>query len=381
MPERQGGGAVSRGAVFPEERLGAHLLCEAARGGVNTVFSPASIAAALRMALLGAGGGTADAIASVLGCSGAEEATRGLALRSRRLAALSGGPITLRAPAMMWVQARLPLRPAFTQKMNDLGAAARDADFRAQPEHARAEINRVVAQETAGKIEGLLPPGSLSSATRLVLAGAVYLKAPWAFPFAAGRTGEAPFATADGHEVAAAMMRLTASLGYLRADGYQAVLLPYRETALSMAVLLPDGPLAPLEERLGAVGVTGLLAGAAPARMRLGLPRFCQRTRFDLVPVLERLGMGVAFTAGADFSSITDAEPIAISAVGHMGYIDVDEQGTEAAAATAAGFRTLAATAPPPLEVVVDRPFLFAITDTGSGQPLFLGRVADPTAG
>jgi len=177
-------------------------------------------------------------------------------------------------------------------------------------------------------------------------------------------------------------MRGTATRSYLRGDGYQAVLLPYRDIGLAMAVLLPDGPLAALRPKVAAAGLGGLLAGTAPHQVTLSLPRFRLEAAFDLIPALERLGVTEAFGGDADFGGITGAEPLQIGAVAHKAYIDVDEQGTEAAAATAVMIATRAAVRPlQPVTMVVDRPFLFAIIETATSLPVFLGQVIRPGAG
>jgi serpin B len=178
------------------------------------------------------------------------------------------------------------------------------------------------------------------------------------------------------------MMHGSAARAYLRGDGYQAVLLPYRDASLAMAVVLPDGPLAALRPKIGAAGLGGLLAGTARHQVTLSMPRFRLESGFDLIPALRRLGVSEAFGEDADFSGITEAERLQIGAVAHKAYIDVDEQGTEAAAATAVIMRASAVLRPPPpVTMVVDRPFLFAIIDTATGLPLFLGQVTHPRAG
>ncbi len=176
-------------------------------------------------------------------------------------------------------------------------------------------------------------------------------------------------------------MRLTSDLAYLRADGYQAVLLPYKDSRLAMAVVLPEaGPPAALAPRL-ARGLAPLLTGATRQSVALSLPKFRQRAGFGLIPVLQQLGVQDAFTRAADFSAITSAARLFIGAVVHQAYIDVDEQGTEAAAATAVAMRPMALRrGPEPVRMIVDRPFLFAISDTATGLPLFLGQVTRPAA-
>jgi len=424
-----------------------------ARGG-NMVFSPASIAAALRMALLGARGETAAQLATALHLASPQDSADGLRLLSAGLPRLSGG-VTFRAPNTMWVQSGLPLLPEFTTVLTGLAAVTlRDADFAHAAEQARLQINATIAEQTAGKIADLLPPRAVGPLTRLVLANAVYLKAAWAQPFQVAETTDAPFyLSGDGTDGASAggpstggastgrpstgapstggastggagtggpstggpstggastggattgsastgsanasggsvisvpMMHRIGRLGYLRGSGYQAVILPYAGGLLAMAVILPDGPLGPLEEMLAAHGTAGLLTGMTPQQVRLALPRFRATESFSLEPFLKSLGVAAAFDRyQADFSGITKAAELFIGAAVHKAYIDVDEHGTEAAAATgvAISARMAIIQEPPPVVVTVDRPFLFAITDVATGLPLFLGRVADPAAG
>jgi serpin B len=358
-----------------------------AQDATDTVFSPVSIAGALVMAWFGARRQTAAELARALHLDGspdaAVDALRSLSDMVRDVTA--GGSVTLRAPNTVWLQSGLPVRPEFTARLRDAASAAlADADFAAAPGAARTEINRVIAEQTEGKITGLLPPSAVSSMTRLVLANAVYLKAPWAQPFRESSTKDAPFYPdgPDRPSLTVRMMRGVASHAYLRGDGYQAVLLPYRDGRLEMAVILPDGPLSALRPKIGAGGLTALLAGTARHRVTLSLPRFRLEAEFGLIPALRQLGVSEAFGGAADFSGITEREPLRIGAVAHKAYIDVDEQGTEAAAATAVvALAAAIMRPPPPVTMVVDRPFLFAIIDTATSLPLFLGQVSHPHAG
>ena len=378
--------AGRRHAAAADDMFGADLFRLLGAAGRNTVFSPASVAAALQMALCGARGATAAQLAAALHLDGPAQAADGLRLLSDLLSSAGaggpGGGVIMRAPNTLWVQAGLPLSPGFTGQLVDIaGVTVRPADFQSAPAEARAQINDLIAEQTAGKITNLLGPDAVSAATRLVLANAVYLKAAWTFPFPARATADAPFYPGDagGAPLSAATMRLTSDLAYLRADGYQAVLLPYKDSRLAMAVVLPEaGPPAALAPRL-ASGLAPLLTGATRQSVALSLPKFRQRAGFGLIPVLQQLGVQDAFTSAADFSGITSTVRLFISAVVHQAYIDVDEQGTEAAAATAVAMRPMALRrGPEPVRMIVDRPFLFAIADTATGLPLFLGQVSRP---
>jgi serine protease inhibitor len=367
-------------AVQADAAFGTDLYLKLAASG-NVVFSPASIAAALRMALAGARGDTAAELAAALHLPGPEAAADGL----KQLAGIRPGDgLTFRAPNIMWLESGESVRDDFLAQLAETVTVER-CDFTRAPEAARQVINDAVAEQTAGKITGLLPPGVIDSLTRLVLTNAVYLKALWTHQFPAKETTQKPFYPERLGPAPVDMMHLETGLAYHRGDGYQAVLLPYRGGSLAMAVVLPDGPLSEFTGRLGdAGGVGGLLAGLLSSgeqcQVDLSLPRFRVDAAFMLKDTLESLGVRTAFTPAADFSGITDDEPLHVSAVAHKAWIDVGEEGTEAAAATAVVIAALALVRKPPPEVtlVFDRPFLFAIADTASGLPLFLGQFTRP---
>jgi serpin B len=393
-----------------DDAFGADLYQRLPAAG-NLVFSPSSIAIALRLVLLGARGETAAQIAAALHLGRPDQAGPEQRAVSALLGDLAAGDLTLRAPSTVWVQSGLPLEPGFTAAADAAASVAlRDADFRRDAEQARQEINQVIAEQTAGRISDLLGPGVLDASTSLVLASAVYLKAAWAHRFPAGATQGAPFHPDSGIQVTVPTMRLEARLRYVRGDGFQAVGLPYAGSRLGLLIVLPDGPPGtspPGTSPPGADspggdspgggqpgggqpgigpdsgGLGRLLARLAPRQVSLALPRFRVTSGFALRPLLAALGMPLAFSPEADFSGITTAQRLRIDQVAHKAYIDVNEEGTEAAAATAVIMKASARfmNTEPPVEVIVDRPFLFAITDMESGLPLFLGRVTDPTAG
>jgi serpin B len=372
--------ASSPASTAPDDMFGADLY--AALGGTgNLVFSPGNIATALRMTLLGARGETAGQLASTLHLAKPQDAAAALLQTCALLDTVPGDNLTLRAPNTMWVQSGLPLQPDFTAALAQAACAQLcEADFIQAAGLARQQINDLIAEQTAGKITDLIPPQAITVATRLVRASAIYLKAAWTHPFPPGATQDAPFHPAPGAAMQVPTMRLRERLRYLRGDGYQVVELPYAGQRLSMVIVLPDGPPGPVESRLARDGMGGLLAGLASRRVTLALPRFRVTGQFSLAAALAALGMPLAFTSQADFTGITTAQPVHISEVVHQAYLDVDEQGTEAAAATAVIIRAAARVlAPdPPVEMTVDRPFLFAITELSSGWPLFLGRVSHP---
>jgi serpin B len=364
-------------------------------GPGNVVFSPASIAAALRMALVGARGETANEMARALHLSFPEAAAGGLR-HLTEIAAASDGLLSVYNTA--WISSALSVRADFL----DQPVTVERADFTRQPEAARQAINAAVAGQTAGKITDLIQPGLIGALTRLVLVNAIYFKARWEHQFPPRDTRKEPFFGGYGGVLRSSarvaehlegpaptqvdMMHMRARLAYHHGDGFATVLLPYEGGPLAMAVVLPDGPLPELAGRLdGLGGVSGVLRGVIADRTEydvdLRLPKFTVTAAFLLRDTLQALGMGRAFSAGADFSGITDEEPVQISEVVHKAFIDIDEQGTEAAAATAVIMRAAGFVQKPPAKrvvVTVDRPFLFAIVETASGLPLFLGQVTRP---
>jgi len=370
-------------AVQADAAFGTDLYGKLAGTG-NLVFSPASIATALRMALAGARGETATELAAALHLTGPEAAAEGL----DQLAGIQAGDdLTFRAPNVMWVESAATVRDEYLRELSGTVSLER-CDFRGAPEASRQLINDTVAEQTAGKITGLIPPGLIDTLTRVVLTNAVYLNALWTQQFPVEETSQKPFQPERTGATPVDMMHLAARQAYHRGDGYQAVLLPYRGGSLAMALVLPDGPLSEFPGQLGGLGgvgglLDGLLSSGAGAQVDLSLPRFRVDASFQLNDTLQGLGVRTAFSPGlADFSGITTDEPLYISAVLHKAFIDVGEKGTEAAAATAVAMRTLALVRKPQPDVrlVFDRPFLFVITDTESGLPLVLGQFTRPAS-
>ncbi|MBO0803700.1 MAG: serpin family protein [Nocardiopsaceae bacterium] len=357
--------------------FGADLHAKLAEAGGNIVLSPASVAAALKMALAGARGQTATELASVLRVEGPDDAAGALA----ELAGVrSGGDLILYAPNTMWLDSTLSVRDEYRRRLVG-GVSVRRCNFLGAPEAARKTINDSVETDTAGKITGLLPPGLIDPMTRLVLVNAIYLNALWQHPFPVDDTKDKPFYPERISATAIPSMRLEARLAYHRGDGCQSVLLPYRGGTLAMAVLLPDGPLSEFTGSADIAGaLSGLLAEETACLVNLSLPRFRVEAGFRLEDTLRSLGVRRAFTDAAEFDGIS-AEPLKISAVVHKAWIEVGEKGTEAAAATATAFAPagIVRQPEPDVRLVVDRPFLFAIVDTATGLPLFLGQFTRPS--
>jgi serine protease inhibitor len=356
----------------------------AAESGGNTVLSPASIAVAFAMVSAGADEATRRAIATVFGFPdppGLHEAMNAL---TTELAATGGsvlgqGDVVLDVSNEVWTQSGMPIEPTFLAALATwYGAGVPTTDFHHDPEGSRAAVNASVAEATRDRITDLMPPGSVDSSTRLVAVNAVYLKAAWSTSFEPDLTAPAPFHLAGGGTVDVPMMRTapTLSAQAVVAGHYAAVELPYLGGELAMLLVVPTGP-ATLDDVLAEVAPGGLASVAAGLRrvdVRLTLPRWHNGTALDLTGMMAVLGLPIP---GGAFPGI--APDLELQAAVHAADITVDEHGTEAAAATAVAIRATAAWLPGEVvEIVADRPYLFAVRHLGSGAPLFVGRVADP---
>ncbi len=359
----------------------------------NLFFSPWSISACLAMAREGARGETASEMDRVLHLpegfgalfQGAAKALEAPEVREDRDAGAARVPAYLIAIAnRLFGQVDYGFEPSYVDRLGAVfGAGLGTVDFR-ETEAARKVINDWVEEQTRKKIENLIPAGVLSPDTRLVLANAIYFKAPWLEPFAEGATIDAPFHRAPGDDETVRTMHRTDHFAYADVGDAQVLSLPYRGRTMSMLVVLPkamDG-LAAVESSVSPETLAGWTSRLSSAKVRLSLPTFRFTSGFQLGDALEGLGMRLAFDAqNADFSGMTATERLWIGAVVHKAFVAVDEKGTEAAAATAVLMR--AGSAPRPEPVVTfnaDHPFLFVIRHEPTGAILFLGRVADPTA-
>jgi serpin B len=278
----------------------------------------------------------------------------------------------------IWGQKDFSFEAAFLDTLaRDYGAGMQIVDYKTGHEAARRTINDWVAARTKDRIKDLIPQGVIDALTRLVLTNAIYMKAAWLHPFNDAAPGT--FHRADGSGVQAQLMSLSEALAYGAGGGYQAVRLPY-VGGVSMVVIVPDaGKLDPLERSLDGAMLRRIANGLSSAQVTLSMPKFSFRSSALLKDALSEMGMGVAFSGRADFSGMTKQEPLVIADVIHQAFIAVDEKGTEAAAATAVVMR--ATSAPQrPVELKIDRPFLFLIQDDETGAILFMGRLVDPSA-
>jgi serpin B len=355
--------------------------------GGNLIYSPYSISLAFSMVYAGARGQTEAEMAQVLHFLSQDVHHPAFNALDQRLAALTrsddegeeSGRFQLNIANAVWGQIGLPFEDAYLAILAEqYGAGLRASDFERQPEEARQEINGWIAEQTADRIRDILPPGAIDPLTRLVLANAIYFNAAWRFPFDADATQDGPFTLLDGSQVTAPLMRQGAArIRYAEGMNYQAVAIPYTERGVEMVVILPQtGEFETVEAALGAEFVQQVRRQAELREVQLTMPRFEFETDLDLKALLTSLGMQNSFTPSADFSGIVAIDDLYISDALHRGTITVDEEGTEAAAATVI---VMEVTGMPETAVVtLDRPFILAIVAEDSGAVLFLGRVMNP---
>jgi serpin B len=383
-------------AVAANNQFAFDLRGQMGRAGDNLIFSPYSISKALAMAYAGARGDTEREMAAVLHFTLGQAEQHRAFLEMRKILnrnhpamndhAAARKPIPqLYVSANLWGQRGHGFQKSYLALLHDCyGADLQQVDFHA-PEQARRTINGWVEKQTRGRIQDLFPPRSLSINTRLVLASAIYFKGNWAVPFEKSATQPQSFHLNTRDQKRVPMMQRTGEYGYFENEQVQGLRMPYEGEDLAMLVLLPrevEG-LAELEKTLTAEKLKAWIGAARAQKVQVTLPKFRMTSEFMLAHALEGLGMKKAFQPDeADFSGMNHGpEHLFISMVSHKAFVEVNEEGTEAAAATGVVMEALAA--PPllrtPLPVFrADHPFLFVIYDVKTDLILFLGRVANP---
>ena len=343
----------------------------------NVVFSPLSIGIAFGMADAGARGETAAEIERVFHFpSSGEELHAAFNALDQELA--DSGESTMRLANRMYPGIGYDLVRDFTETLAAFyGAPLERLDFTSEPEAARERINAWVSDRTEDRIPELFPAGAIKPETVLVLVNALYLEAKWSQPFGKYPTEDAPFTRLDGSVVDIPLMHnAELEARYVDAEGYQAVELPYGGGEIAMTVVVPDmGRFAKYQQEFDAERLAEIDAAMSEGIVDFFLPRWSASFSADLVETLPELGLRLPF-AGGDFTGISPENPFIGEGV-HAADVEVDEEGTVAAAATGLGFEE---SGPPQPDAVIraDRPFLYLIRDTETGTVLFIGRVLDP---
>lgn len=362
----------------------------AAEGG-NQFMSPASVSLAMGLAYGGARGTTADEIRTALHYPSTPDAFLEAAGPVLKSLDILGEGRELKVANALWAEKTLQLRPEYLSAVSThMAAGLQPADFAKKAEAARKEINDWVEDRTNDRIRNLLQPGDVDSGTKSVLVNTVYWKGDWEKVFEKEATRPEKYTALGGAVTEVPMMVQQDWFQVAQRGGVRAVQMPYSGRELSMIILLPDDAkgLPALEAKLTAKELarwTKDLDNASSRETILWLPKIHMEARAKLATVLKALGVRTAFTDAADFSGITGSPDLKINEVIHQTFLDVDEKGTEAAAATAV---TMVATSampgpppPPPFEFKANKPFLFLLRDMRTGLVLFIGRHVEPTKG
>lgn len=350
----------------------------------NIFFSPYSISTALAMTYVGARGETAIQMRDTLHfrlpvdeLPGAFAAFEKSLHRSQR-----EGGYELSVANSIWGQSGYTFLEEFLNTLeNSFKAPLRTVNFRREAELARQKINTWVADKTNDRIQDLIGPGALTPLTRLVLCNAIYFKGDWASQFDEDNTETKPFRTASGEEVEIPLMNQKIECLYGENDDLQLLQLPYVGNDISMLVILPKKPgtLEEIEAQLDYGKLKSITRYMHRREVDVFLPRFKLETEFSLGGTLADMGMPNAFGGAADFSGMDGTKELLISAVLHKAFVEVNEEGTEAAAATAVVMRLTSVMPQVPVSFKADHPFIFMIRDNDTGAILFMGRILDPS--
>jgi serpin B len=353
----------------------------------NLFFSPYSISTALAMTYAGARGDTEKQMAHVIHFPGDQPSVHSGFAEAQRQLAEAGQGIELNVANALWAQEGHPFLADFLRiATGSYNASIKEADFKTDAEPARNEINGWVAHQTKDRIHDILPPHSVNDLTRLVLVNAIYFKGAWSAPYDKAATSDQPFTLSTSKQVKVPLMHKLDQVKYMEEENdFQAVELPYGKGEFSMVILLPretDG-CAQLETKLTPALLSRALSKMSKQKVEIFLPRFKLESEFGLNNSLSALGMKDAFSFNkADFSGMDGSRILYITGVFHKSWGEVNEEGTEAAAATAVavGERALSMKPPPPPPVFrADHPFIFFIRDTRSDLLLFMGRLSQPS--
>ncbi len=355
----------------------------------NLFYSPHSISLALAMTYAGARGETAQQMADTLHFTlennrlhpafnwlDIELASRGTGTKGK-----GAEGFRLNIVNTIWGQKNYQFIAEFLEVLaENYGAGLRPLDFASSPEESRVTINNWVSEQTEGRIQDLIPPGLIGITTTLVLTNAIYFNAAWQYPFSEDMTDDGPFHLLNGERVTVPMMKQTETFGYGEGEAYQVVEMPYDGRELSMLILLPrSGEFKAFESSLDTKRIEAIVKGLENRRVSLTMPKFEFDSEFSLKETLSAMGMPIAFSAGdADFSGITGNHELWIANVIHKAFISLNEEGTEAATATAVVMPRVSIPEEP-VEFNVDRPFIFLIRDIETGAILFVGRVLNPS--
>ncbi len=375
--------------VLANSQLGTDLYRQLARQDQNFTFSPYQASIALAQVAAGASGHTATELAGVQHVADLRQLESGLNTLMQQIDTRDGdrqndvrqGHVTVQTPVALWGQLGTHVeQPFLDQLARWYGSGLRLIDFRSEPEAAATSINDWMDGQTLNQLDPVVPTGQTTEGTRLLSTTGTYIAAPWDERFDQSRTRQDTFHRLDGTTEDVTTMSITAtrSLLYDAGPGWQAVMVPYLGRQLAMVVIMPDaGHFTDFEAHFDGPTLQHVLDGLAPTAVNLEMPRFQVATQADLAQPLTALGAPSLFDPNrAQLPGITGDEHLSLAAADQSSFLSADEEGSEASAPTAV--RAQPGGPPVTVSVDVDRPFVVAVVDRASGEPLLLGRIVAP---
>lgn len=383
IPAADGSGATEEGvnaAVSGNNKLALELYRAINKEGDNIFFSPWSISSAFAMVYEGAGGNTAFEMLSALHFPEGSDDRRPAFASIYNTINRKSDSYQLHTANALWAQKGYNFLPEYTGTvLKYYGGLASELDFVSETEKSRQVINAWVEEMTLERIKDLLPQGSVNSMTRLVLTNAIYFKGKWAEQFDKDDTFESDFFVTPENPVKVQMMSMRGErFDYAETDELQILEMPYEGDELSMLIILPkEGMLSGVEDSLTAEKLKELNSAMRSSSIVVYMPKFEMNTRYSLKQALQEMGVRDAFIPmDADLSGMDGTRELYISDAFHKAFVKVDEEGTEAAAATGI---VVGITSMPMSEVFrADRPFIFIIQQADTGNILFMGKVSNP---
>lgn len=356
-----------------------HKIAENETG--NIFFSPVSITSAMGMTCVGAKDETQTQIEKVFHFPhDSKNFHSELGDIQKRYNSLSAKGVEISMVNKLWAEKTYKInKPYIKQVKKNYSSSIELVDFIQQPESARSKINSYISDQTKNRINELLPVGSINSLARLVLTNAIYFKGDWQTQFVSKKTKEADFFISSEKKEPCQMMSTNGNFKLFEENDYQALELPYKGDNLSMLIILPtEGiDIKAFQKNLQYSTLKDIVAGLSKQEVWVLLPRFKSTTGYQLKPILTDMGMPIPFSNEANFTKISSKNDLKIFDVYHKAFVEVNEKGTEAAAATAVviGVKSVMRS----FKFEANRPFIYVIRDTKTGIVLFMGRLSNPS--
>lgn len=376
-------GATNYSIAETNNKFACDLYQQLSKEKKNLFFSPLSISSALAMTFVGAKNATEAEMIKALHFSSDKMAVNKAYFEyAEIIKKLKDKKVEINLANAIWAQGGMRLLPDFVATLSAFyGSEVQFTDFKNDFEGSRQKINKWVEDVTKKKIVNLIPKGVLNELTRMVLVNAIYFNAAWENPFEKSRTTKAPFFITSKNKVNTDFMFASFRMRYVQMDGMQAVEIPYKGYTMSMGVVLPDkiDGIKDLEGKLSYANLIKWMSAMNYEKVELSLPKFKTISDFELNAVLQKLGMIEAFGMEADFSGITGDKSLFINKIIHKAFVDVNEEGTEAAASTAVVMAEKSAGPSKSIVFNANHPFVFYIKDNQKDVILFMGRLLNPT--